>query len=118
MQLEILKNELVFDGAESDFYSFQFEVECLHCKKVIDILADDMLPLEDISDKKLLKLLTKTFKLRRKVGGFNYENEKGLESYYTECSCNSCGNKNYVVASIGEIQPTRFQVCLDGILVK
>jgi ribosomal protein S27E len=109
-------NQLVFDGAEQDFYSFRVEVKCPVCDNNLSFLADDMVPMEDLNIGSLPKGFTKQLNLKRRAGGNIFENEKGLESYAMQCECKSCGNKSTVIVGIGEIQPTRFNVVVDGVV--
>lgn len=111
-------NKLVFDGSEQDFYSFSVEVKCPFCSKDIVFLADDMTPMEEIDVKSLPKSFAKQLNLRRRAGGSIFENNKGLESYAIECQCGNCGGKCIVVAGMGEVQPTRFNVFVEGVVVE
>jgi ribosomal protein S27E len=110
-------NQLVFDGIEQDFYSFCVEVKCPVCNNDLSFLADDMISMEDLNMSSFPKGFTKQLNLKRRAGGNILENEKGLESYAMECECKACGTKSTVIAGIGEIQPTRLNVVVDGVVI-
>jgi len=109
-------NKLVFDGTEQDFYSFKIKVACPVCNNDLSFLADDMVPMVDLNTKFLSMSFTKQLKLKRRPNGHIYENEKGLESYTKEYKCKNCETKCIIFAGIGETQPNRFNVIVDGIL--
>lgn len=115
---KIVLRDLVFDGVEEDLYSLKLRVGCPGCGSGVDFDADDLTPLGGADNSRLSNLLAKDFGLRRRSGGLGYENEKGLEAFFFGYRCMSCGAKGYVVASVGEIQPTRFQAILEGVLLE
>ena len=109
-------NKLVFDGSEQDFYSFKIEIKCPICNSSLSFLADDMTPMENLNLKPLPKNFTKQLNLKRRSGGKIFEDKKGLETHSMECKCNNCRTRYIVFAGINEIQPSRFNVIIDGIL--
>ncbi|BDP33274.1 hypothetical protein D8T51_13755 [Vibrio vulnificus] len=111
-------NQLVFDGTEQDFYSFRVEVKCPKCFSNLSFLADDMIPIEDLNIGLFPKGFTKQLNLKRRAGGNVFENERGLVSYAMQCKCKSCGTKSAVIAGIGEIQPTRLNVVVEGVVAE
>lgn len=108
--------KLVFDGNEQDLYSFQVEIKCPACSKDISFLADDMIPMATIGAEPHPNSFAKQLKLRRRASGNIFENDKGLESYAIERPCGACDIKCIVIAGIGEIQHSRFNIFLEGVL--
>lgn len=111
-----LDNKLVFDGEESDFYTFSIQYICSSCSQKDSILANDMIPLGKIDTNFLPKNSFKHLKLNRRSGGNTWLNSKGLRVYGKNCKCSQCGTNNLVIAGIGEVQPSRFIVTLEGII--
>lgn len=114
----VVLNKLVFDGNEKDFYSFDVLVECPRCSQKITFLGDDMFPFSELDTNSLPKYFTKQLNLKRKSGEHVFENNKGLEVFVIECECESCGVNHIFFAGVGEIQPDRFNIFLEGVLSK
>jgi hypothetical protein len=109
-------NKLIFDGSEQSFYSFKIEISCPSCGKEIIFLADDMFPMKEMNLKSFPKDFVKQLNLRRRANGKIFKNSHGLEAYAIECQCWDCEARFIVVAGIGEIQPSRFNVFLEGVV--
>jgi len=110
-------NKRVFDGDEQSFYAFRSTFQCPSCGKEIVFCADDMSPIEDVDLASLPKGFEKKLNLRHRAGETFFENHKGLRSHAVQCSCNDCSARLMVVAGIGEVQPSRFNVVVEGIIV-
>lgn len=108
--------QLVFDGTENDFYVCKIDIECPRCGAHNSFLAQDMVRLVDFDAKTLPKGVERRLKLRRRSSSGSYEDARGLASYAYRLPCSGCGASIVAIAGIGEIQPARFNVVMNGLI--
>ena len=111
--------KMLYDGDESGFYTFSFDVETENHRieiKARDFYNNSLTKLKnEISEEKFRQVLTEGKFVKKVELIESYLGTESLRTYYCFKNFEDYDGKFLLVFSFAEIQPTRFKLYLEGI---
>jgi Zn finger protein HypA/HybF involved in hydrogenase expression len=108
----------IWDGDDSGISDHQYDLKCGSCGSDQQYFVRDGIKLRNVKNTALIEyLLTHKIVTQEGKDGFtDYYVKKQYPAYVVDIACTSCGEKNYVVLGMKEVQPQRYVIYEGGVL--